>query len=238
MTREHRMNRFGLSVLRLRHIEQAAALLVLAALAGCSSSGPATTANPVTAAPSAQAYTGPAPENADVQAFKINLWQNIEGADKCGGCHHAGGQSPQFARSDDINLAYQAANTVVNLTQPSQSQMVLKVAGGHNCWLASAGACADTLTVWIQNWAGENAVGGTQIKLVPPPSQTVGPSKTFPTSSAAFASTIWQPVLVPWCSRMEESSPGRWTKLCDYGASNAANASPCSKDIPILSMVR
>jgi cytochrome c553 len=201
MTREHRMNGFALSSRPLRPACQAAALVVLALLAACSSSGPATSANPVTAPPTAQAYSGPAPENADVQAFKINLWQNIQSPDMCGGCHHAGGQSPEFARSDDVNLAYQAANTVVNLTQPSQSQMVLKVAGGHNCWLASPSACADTLTVWIQNWAGANAVGGTQIKLVAPPSQTVGPSKTFPTSSAAFASTIWQPVLVPWCSR-------------------------------------
>lgn len=203
MTREHRMNRFAFIRLPLCHVAAAAAL---AALAACTGSGPATSANPITAAPTAQAYTGPAPENADVQAFKINLWQNIEGADKCGGCHHAGGQSPQFARADDINLAYQAANTVVNLTQPSQSTMVMKVAGGHNCWLASPAACADTLTVWIQNWAGANAVGGTQIKLVPPPVQSVGPSKTFPMSSSAFASTIWQPVLVPWCSRCHSES--------------------------------
>jgi len=195
------MNRFALSSPRLRRARQAAALAVLVVLTACSSSGPATSANPVTAPPTVQAYAGPAPENADVQAFKINLWQNIQGADKCGGCHHAGGQSPQFARADDINLAYQAANTVVNLTQPSQSEMVMKVAGGHNCWLASPAACGDTLTVWIQNWAGANAVGGTQIQLMPPPSQTVGPSKTFPASSAAFAATIWQPMLVPYCAR-------------------------------------
>jgi hypothetical protein len=201
MNREHRMKRFALSSPGLRRLRTAAALALLALISACSSSGPATSANPLTAPPTVQAYSGPAPENADVQAFKINLWQNIEGTDKCGGCHHAGGQSPQFARADDINLAYQAANTVVNLTQPSQSEMVLQVAGGHNCWLASPAACADTLTVWIQNWAGANAVGGTQIQLLPPPLQSVGPSKTFPASSASFASTIWQPVLVPYCSR-------------------------------------
>ena len=32
--------------------------------------------------------------------------------------------------------------------------MVIKVAGGHNCWLSSAQACADILTTWIKNWAG------------------------------------------------------------------------------------
>ena len=197
MTREHRMNGFALSSHPLRRIEQAALAVVLALLAACSSSGPATSANPVTAPPTVQSYTGPAPENADVEAFQVNLWQNIQGPTMCGGCHHAGGQSPQFARTDDINLAYEAANTVVNLTNPSQSEMVQKVSGGHNCWLASAQACGATLTVWIQNWAGTSAVGSQAIKLQPPPLQDVEPSKTFPTSPNAFASLIWQPILVP-----------------------------------------
>ena len=94
------MNRFALSWPRLRRARLGTALAALGLLSACSSSGPATTANPITAPPSVQAYSGPVPENADVQAFKINLWQNIQGTDKCGGCHHAGGQSPQFARVD------------------------------------------------------------------------------------------------------------------------------------------
>ena len=92
----------------------------------------------------ADAYTGPPPANADVQAFKINLWNNIRPTNRCGGCHHEGGQSPQFARTDDVNLAYQAALPLVNLTQPDQSTMVQKVGGGHNCWLADPSACAST----------------------------------------------------------------------------------------------
>jgi Concanavalin A-like lectin/glucanases superfamily len=212
------MNGFGLSSPRLRHVELAAALVVLALTAACTSSGPATSANPVTAAPTVQAYSGPAPENADVQAFQVNLWQNISGPTMCGGCHHAGGQSPQFARSDNINLAYEAANTVVDLTNPSQSEMVQKVSGGHNCWLASPQACGATLTVWIQNWAGTTAVGSQQIKLVAPPEQDVGPSKTFPTSPAAFASLIWQPILVPWCSRCH--SDNALTPQAPYFASS------------------
>ena len=96
------------------------------------------------------------------------------------GCHNAGGQTPQFARNDDVNLAYQAANTVVNLTMPDQSRMVTKVAGGHNCWLQSAAACGDTLTVWIRNWAGASATGGTQIQLQAPAIREVGGSKSFP----------------------------------------------------------
>ena len=41
-----------------------------------------------------------------------------------------------FARNDDVNLAYQAANTVVNLTQPDQSRMVAE--GGRRSQLLAA----------------------------------------------------------------------------------------------------
>jgi mono/diheme cytochrome c family protein len=166
-----------------------AAALCVAVLAGCSSGGAPTTENPVVVAPDVPDYVGPAAANADVQAFRINLWQNIKANNRCGSCHGANGQTPMFARNDDVNLAYQAANTVVNLQQPDQSRMVTKVASGHNCWLQSPSACGDTLTVWIRNWAGASATGGTTIQLVAPPIKEVGGSKSFPASSAAFASS-------------------------------------------------
>ena len=165
------------------------AATAVAILAGCSSGGAPTVVNPVTTAPPVLDYTGPASANADVQAFRINLWENIKANNRCGSCHGAGGQTPKFARNDDVNLAYQAANTVVNLTQPDQSRMVMKVAGGHNCWLQSPSACGDTLTVWIRNWAGASATGGTQIQLQAPTIKEVGGSKSFPASSAAFAAS-------------------------------------------------
>ena len=119
-----------------------------------------------------------------MQAFRLNLWDNIKANNRCGSCHGAGGQTPMFARNDDVNLAYQAANTIVNLTQPDQSRMVAKVAGGHNCWLQSPSACGDTLTVWIRNWAGSSATGGTQIQLQAPAIREVGGSKSFPATAA------------------------------------------------------
>lgn len=161
----------------------------IAVLAGCSSGGAPTTENPVVVAPDVPDYVGPAAANADVQAFRINLWENIKANNRCGSCHNANGQTPMFARNDDVNLAYQAANTVVNLQQPDQSRMVTKVAAGHNCWLQSPSACGDTLTVWIRNWAGAAATGGTTIQLVAPPIKEVGGSKSFPATSAAFASS-------------------------------------------------
>src|SRR4051794_26271049 len=169
----------------------AAAATAMAAtmLAGCSGGGAPTVANPVTQAPTVPDYTGPASADGDVQAFRINLWENIKANNRCGGCHNAGGQTPQFARNDDVNLAYQAANTVVNLSQPDQSRMVQKVGGGHNCWLQSPAACADTLTVWIKNWAGASATGGTQIQLIAPDIKEVGGSKGFPATATTQVSS-------------------------------------------------
>jgi hypothetical protein len=198
------------STLQSKIFRWAVAVSAAAVLAGCSSGGAPTVENPVTQQPNVPTYTGPAAANADVQAFRINLWENIKGNNRCGSCHGAGGQTPTFARNDDVNLAYQAANGIVNLTQPDQSRMVTKVASGHNCWLASASACGDTLTVWIRNWAGANATGGTQIQLQAPTIKEVGGSKSFPASSASFgASALYALVRNPAsanCVRCHSSS--------------------------------
>jgi hypothetical protein len=139
-----------------------------------------------------------------VQAFKLNVWDNLQAANRCGQCHGTGGQVPSFVRSDDINLAYEAANSVVDLSNPGDSVMVQKVGGGHNCWLAAASACADQLTVWIRNWAGQTMGGTRGTELQPPPIKEVGASKSFPASSALFESTVY-PVLTQYCSRCHSS---------------------------------
>jgi len=70
---------------------------------------------------SASAYTGPAPATSDVQAFARQFLEQRARAESLRQCHNATSpaQMPNFARSDDVNLAYAQANTVVNLQQPS-----------------------------------------------------------------------------------------------------------------------
>src|SRR5580704_11945206 len=208
----------------MKHLTVSRLLLaVTAALLGACSGGAPTTANPnVQASAQASVYNGPAPESADVQAFESNLWVNVSPSNRCGTCHTAGGQSPMFARSDDINQAYSAALTVVNLSQPETSIMVQKVAGGHNCWLSSPQACADILTTWISNWAGGNsgASGGTQIQLTTPPSQTVGSTKVFPSDPTLFSQTVY-PVVRQWCSRCHSDTAS--TPQSPYFASGNVN---------------
>lgn len=185
-------------------------LAMLAGLAACSGGASTeknadTTANVSTLSIN---YTGPAAGSADVQAFKNEFWVNVVVSSRCGGCHNqTNGQAPMFARSDDVNLAYQAALQVVNLAQPDQSRIVAKVAGGHNCWTSSTSACADILTTWIRNWASSsgNTGTGTQIQLQAPVDKTVGATKTFPTGSTLFATTVY-PLLTQYCAGCHTSN--------------------------------
>jgi cytochrome c553 len=203
------MNRFQSISAGVRMLRRAAALALLTTVVACTAGGPATTATQATTpGTTASSYTGPAAANADVQSFKINLWENIRTSDKCGGCHHEGGQSPMFARSDDVNLAYQAANPLVNFSQPDQSTLVLRVSSGHNCWVADPKACGDTMLTWIKAWIGSSATSTTGVTLTPPTSTDVAGGKLFPataelggdgTAATSFQNTVY-PKLAQFCS--------------------------------------
>jgi mono/diheme cytochrome c family protein len=196
-----------------------ATLGLFALLAGCGG-GAKTVENPATGGSAPPTYSGPAPATADVQSFKINVWDNLKASNRCGQCHTDGGQAPQFVRQDDINLAYAAANGIVNLSSPRDSRMVTKVAGGHNCWLASAAACADILTTWITNWAGATAGGTSTVELKAPPLRDPGASKSFPTDAGLFATTV-HPLLVEHCSRCH--APSAANAQSPFFASSDAN---------------
>ena len=160
-------------------------LLATLTLSGCGG-GAANTQNPVTTTVTASNYNGPAPATADVQAFKLNVWDSLSGSNRCGACHTEGNQAPEFVRHDDINAAYTAANSIVDLTSPADSRMVTKVAGGHNCWLASDQACADVIQASIEGWAGGVSGGARAIQLAVPTIRDPGSTKQFPASSAGF----------------------------------------------------
>ena len=103
----------------------------------------------------------------------------------------------KFARSDDVNLAYAEANTVVDLLSPKDSTMVLQMENDHNCWLANADACASIMTTWITNWAGGIAgTGGREIVLEAPADiRPPGDSLNFPDDNGALFGQFVYPVL-------------------------------------------
>jgi hypothetical protein len=187
-----------------------AALVASIALSACGGAGAPTTTNPPPSQTvQADAYTGPPAATADVTAFQVNFWNNVRVQNRCGQCHNATSpaQMPNFARSDDVNLAYAQANTVVNLATPSTSLIVTKVAGGHNCWLADPGACGQILTTWIANWAGASgASSATEVQLQAPPDQTVGQSLNFPAAYTEYQVTIYNNITSKYCTRCHSTT--------------------------------
>ena len=163
--------------------------IVLTACGG----GAETTANPVSQDPgngNNTVYTGPVARDGDVLKFQQEFWSNAKTTDRCGSCHNETvGQVPMFVRNDDVNMAYDAAVTVVDTQQPATSRVVAKVSEapiGHNCWVADPGVCGTIMTTWIENWVGEAAGGGREIVLTPPVSSDPSSSKNFPADPASF----------------------------------------------------
>jgi mono/diheme cytochrome c family protein len=154
------------------------------------------------------AYSGPPPATDDVNAYKQFLWNNVAVANRCGSCHGSGGQSPQFVRSDDINLAYAATNPYVDLANPEDSILVERVASGHNCWSDDLDVCETVMTTYIRNWALAT-VGGpaASVTLTAPPEFTPGATKRFPASPSLFEVTVY-PVLEEYCASCHSPAAG------------------------------
>ena len=215
----------ALALKKHRATLRAAAVATLsgALLAACGG-GAETTENPVTSVTPPATYTGPPPATADVQAFKLNVWDNVQMSSRCGGCHNDQvNQTPMFARHDDVNLAYEAANTVVDLGQPNNSRLVSKVGGGHNCWLTDDAACADIMTTWITNWSGSSGGSGREIVLEAPPIRDPGASRsTSNIDPTDFANLLHGPILTTYCDGCHTSSAP--TSQSPYFAEGDINA--------------
>uniref|UniRef100_A0A486XGU3 ATPase n=1 Tax=Rheinheimera sp. BAL341 TaxID=1708203 RepID=A0A486XGU3_9GAMM len=183
-------------------------------------------------------YTGPAPQTDDIQLFKLNVWDNVALKSRCGACHVQGNTAPFFARNDDINLAYAAITPLINLADPAGSLLVTKVAGGHNCWLDSDTACADTLTQWLRNWANSSDTEAASVTLVAPPVREPGASKALPQDPALFASTVY-PLVRQYCVNCHApDAPQTQSPFfadSNLAAAYAASAKLINLDTPALS---
>jgi hypothetical protein len=182
------------------------AMVTVAGLLHACGGGASTETNPITnnsGSVGANQYTGPNPITEDVRAYQTNVWQNINSSSRCGACHVANGQAPQFVRGDDINLAYTDVLPLVDLDNPANSRLVTKVAGGHNCWESSDAACRELMISYVERWAAASggATGGRQIQLVAPVSSPPGTTKTLPAdvNATLFETTVW-PVLTANCA--------------------------------------
>ncbi len=181
-------------------------LLAISLLAACD--GPTAVSNPFQGNSAVQDKSPPA-RDPSVQAFKVNLWNNLKADNRCGQCH--GGttrQKPAFADASNVNDAFDAlvaySPTLVKLDDPASSRLVTKVAAGHNCWAQVASVCADSIKHMIINWAsGTQSTSARKIKLKAPAIKSPGDSKTFPANATdngadSFANTI-HPLLKQHC---------------------------------------
>ncbi len=185
-----------------RFISAVLLLMFLVGVSGCDSVSTQAVpgATPQTNSTGVQNYQGPQAQAEATRTFQTTLWPEL--VNKCGNCHGSGEgkQSPNFARTDDVNLAYSQAITLLNLNSPADSRLVTKVAGGHNCWEVSSKACGEIMTAYITQWAGQGGdSAGRQIQLTPPPLMSAADSKAFPDNAALFATTV-HPLLVTYCS--------------------------------------
>lgn len=148
----------------------AAGAIALSACGGGSGGGTSKNQPPVTQPGGGNfVYSGPPPANADIQRFQTAFYNNLVNDNRCGTCHTRGGQGKTaFVDRSDVNVAYNAALTLVNLENPAASAIVQKVYGGHNCWESSNAACRVQMISFIENWA--NGAGGvaTSVKLIAP----------------------------------------------------------------------
>jgi hypothetical protein len=217
------------ALLRCRSALYTLAVAGLLALAtGCSSGSGATSKQNIppvrdeTSDPGV-VYNGPSPDTADVQNFKVSLWENLVGEAKCGNCHGTNGQIPAFARSDDINLAYTLANGLVNLEDPASSRLVTKVLSGHSCWVQSNQFCAGQIAIWISNWATESGVTLTETALRAPDIIEVSSSLTFPEDTAAFGQHVY-PLLTHYCADCHRADAPQAPVQPYFASSNLAEA--------------
>ncbi|MDX1404854.1 MAG: LamG domain-containing protein [Woeseiaceae bacterium] len=203
-------------------------------VAACGGGAP-TTENPVTSVTPPSTYNGPPPQTADIQNFKLNVWDNIQATNRCGSCHAQGGQGNGFfARNDDINLAYEAANLVADLNMPENSLMVTKLAQGHNCWLTDDQACADIMTTWIEGWAGAAALGGRQITLSAPTPASPGDSRSYANADVSdFVTWVHAPILTTYCAgcHNSQSATSQQPYFAEADANVAFEAAKAKMDI-------
>lgn len=134
-------------------------------------------------------YAGPAPANSDVQHFKTTFYDNV--VPHCGSCHTTGGGAPTpFADQGNVNTAWNAAKTVADLVTPGNSQVVSKVGGGHNCWLASSATCAVNMQGYVQAWANGPNPSVSSVNLTPINPRSLAGLKVAPPTYADAVGTL------------------------------------------------
>ncbi len=95
------------------------------------------------------------------ESFEQTIYQVL--VDNCSACHSETSATPQspFFASADVDAAYEAAKSKINLDVPQNSRFVSRLVELHNCWTASCQDDADEMQQQIELFAG--AIQITQV---------------------------------------------------------------------------
>jgi hypothetical protein len=110
------------------------------------------------------------PATAAQTAFATTVYPLVRGAGQCINCHidsSATKQQPYFA-SDDIDDAYEAIKSKINLSDPASSRVVIRLRDErHNCWtgasVAECGADGTTMQTAIADMIAGDGDGSKAI---------------------------------------------------------------------------
>lgn len=128
-------------------------------------------------------YSGPAPASDEIQNFRVAFYDPLVADNRCGECHTPGKSgTPAFVDQGNVNDAWQAARTIVNLDDPGSSAAVTRLASGHNCWLAPGqdAACAATVRGYIERWAEQAQASASTVALSPRRAYAPGATRVLP----------------------------------------------------------
>ncbi len=132
-----------------------------------------------------------------VQRFQTTIYNNVLDP-HCSNCHKLGGQKSDAPFADrNVNNAYNSATTYFNpsdpAANPANSNLVVRVSNGHNCW-SSCAADAATIEAQLAEWARletEQASSDPQPEETLPVEQTlVDEAYVIPTPGIEFDATV------------------------------------------------
>ena len=109
------------------------------------------------------------PVDENLTNFATTVWPLVTGAGSCDSCHAPSAQNPQspFFASADVDEAYAAVQSKINLSDPAASRLVVRLRDEfHNCWTASCSNDATAMETQIIALAGSISVNQVQAPTV------------------------------------------------------------------------
>jgi hypothetical protein len=91
----------------------------------------------------------------DTTLFEAHLWRNDRLLQYCSGCHSSEAATPQqpYFADPNINVAYEAVQSKIDLDTPGNSRLVIRVRDEfHNCWNNDCASSGAQMLSWVTDF--------------------------------------------------------------------------------------